>query len=159
MSDSSGSKRRWMPILLAVSLAVNLLVVGVILGTALRFRGGDHARVPPGFGMALYHALPKEDRKALRGELSALRSKGSNRRSQDFSALSQALQAVPFDPAAVQILLDQQAQASSDLQMALHQQWLAQVAAMSDGERQIYAERLEEVVKRGPHRKGKGRKD
>ncbi len=159
MSDNPGLKRRWMPILLTVSLAVNLLVVGVILGTTLRFRGGDHARVPPGFGFALYHALPKEDRKAMRGELSALRSKGSNRRSQDFSALSQALQVMPFDPAAVQALLDQQSQATADLQAALHQQWLAQVTAMTDGERQIYAERLEEVIKRGPHRKGKHRKD
>ncbi len=152
MSDNPAPKRKWMPIVLVISLALNLLVAGVVLGAVLRFRGGDHAGAPPGFGPALYHALPKSERKALRGELSGLRGKGSHRRKQDFGELSQALRVVPFDPAAVQALLEQQAQATADLQVALHQQWLAQVSAMSDDERAIYADRLEDVVKRGPRK-------
>ncbi|MEX0305924.1 MAG: periplasmic heavy metal sensor [Ruegeria sp.] len=149
MSDSPAPKRKWMPILLVVSLALNLLIVGVVLGAALRFKGKDHAAAPPGFGPALYYALPKSDRKALRGELSSLRGKGSHRRKQDFSALSQALRGVPFDPAEVETLLNKQSKATADLQAALHQQWLAQISAMSDEEREVYADRLEEVVKRG----------
>lgn len=159
MSDSPAPKRRWMTILLVISLAVNLLVVGVILGTALRFRGGDHAKTPPGFGIALYQALPKEDRKKLRGELSGLRGKGSYSRKQDFAGLSTALRTVPFDPEAVQVLLNQQALATENLQRALHQEWLVYVTEMSDGERQIYAERLDEVVKRGAHRNRKHKRD
>ncbi len=159
MSESSGPKRRWIPILLVISLALNLLVVGAILGTALRFRGGDHAKAPPGFGVALYNALPKEDRKKLRGALSGLRGKGSEGRKQDFAGLSQALRSVPFDPEAVQVLLDQQVQATADLQEALHREWLVYVTEMSDGERQIYADRLGDVVKRGPPRKRKPKRD
>ncbi|WP_170607967.1 periplasmic heavy metal sensor [Ruegeria arenilitoris] len=159
MSEIPVSKRRWMPILLAVSLAVNLLVVGIILGTALRIKGGEQARVPPGFGLALYHALPKEDRKVLRGELATLRSKGSERRSKDFQELRKALLQVPFEPEIVQGLLDQQVQATADLQESLHQEWLTQVSEMTDSERQIYAERLEEVIKRGRHRNGKPKKN
>ncbi|KIC42108.1 hypothetical protein RA27_01495 [Ruegeria sp. ANG-R] len=152
MSDNPVPKRKWMPILLVASLALNLLIVGVVLGAVLRFKGGDHAAAPPGFGPALYYALPKSDRKALRGELSNLRGKGSHRRKQDFSALSQALKVVPFNPAAVEALLDQQSKATADLQAALHRQWLAQISAMSDEERAVYADRLEEVVKRGPRK-------
>lgn len=152
MTDTPAPKRRWMPILLVVSLALNLLVVGLVVGTVLRFKGGDRVSVPPGFGPALYYALPKSERKALRGELSGLRGKGSHRRKEDFGALSQALRAVPFDPVAVEALLTQQARATADLQQALHQQWLAQVSAMNDQERAVYAGRLEEVVKRGPRK-------
>ncbi|MDA7963046.1 periplasmic heavy metal sensor [Ruegeria sp.] len=155
MSDTPKPKRRWMPVLLVISLAVNLLIVGVVAGTVLRFRGDDRGRVPPGFGPTLYHALPKEDRKALRGQLSDMRSRGSHRRSEDFSALSAALRTVPFDPVAVELLLAQQAQATADLQTALHQQWLARVTAMSDQERQVYADQLEDTVRRGPHRRGR----
>lgn len=150
MSDNPAPKRKWMPVLLIASLALNLLIAGVVLGTALRFKGSDRAAIPPGFGPALYYALPKSDRKSLKGELSDLRGKGSHRRKQDFGALSQALRAVPFDPTAVEDLLEKQAQATAELQTALHQQWLAQVTQMSAEERVKYADRLEEVVRRGP---------
>lgn len=151
MNADPKPKRRWVPVVLALSLALNLLVVGVAVGTVLRLRGGDHAKSPPGFGPALYRALPKDDRKAMRGELTGLHKKGSKGRAQDFEALSQALRATPFDPVAVQVLLQQQAQATADLQQALQTQWLARVTAMSDEERQAYADRLQEVVNRGPH--------
>lgn len=150
MSTDPKPKRRWMPVVLAVSLALNLLVVGMAVGTMLRLKGGEHAKAPPGFGPALYRALPKEDRKALRGELFSKHSKGSKGRARDFETLSTALRTVPFDPETVAQLLQQQAQATADLQAALQVQWLARVTAMSDEERQFYAARLEEVVDRGP---------
>ncbi|MCG7519093.1 periplasmic heavy metal sensor [Ruegeria sp. Ofav3-42] len=151
MSDNPKPKSRWMSVLLVISLALNLLVVGVALGTVLRVKGGDHAKAPPGFGSALYRALPKDERKAMRGELFDRHRKGAKNRSQDFAQLSAALRSDPFDPAAVQALLDQQAQFMAELQDALQAQWLSRVVAMSDEERLIYAERLEDVVKRGPH--------
>ncbi|WP_170758922.1 periplasmic heavy metal sensor [Ruegeria lacuscaerulensis] len=155
MSDNPKPRRRWVSVLLSVSLALNLLIVGVALGTVYRVKGGDHGKAPPGFGPALYRALPKEDRKVLRGELSERHVKGAKLRAQDFAALGAALRAEPFDPAAVQALLLQQAQFMADMQSALQEQWLARVTAMSDAERQAYADRLEDVV----HRKSHGRKN
>ena len=151
MSDNPKPKRRWLPILLTVSLALNLLIVGVALGTAYRVKGGDHAKAPPGFGSALYRALPKGDRKALRGELSERHVRGAKLRKQDFAALGEALRAEPFDPVAVQRILQQQAQFMAELQLALQEQWLARVTAMSEDERLAYADRLAEVVRRKPH--------
>lgn len=150
MTTDPKPKRRWMPIVLILSLAVNLLIVGVAVGSVLRLKHSDHAKAPPGFGPALYRALPKEDRKALRGELSGLHGKGAKGRSQDFVAVTEALRAVPFDPETVTLLLQQQAQATAELQAALQEKWLVLVTQMSDEERQTYATRLEEVVKRGP---------
>ncbi|NOD92133.1 periplasmic heavy metal sensor [Ruegeria sp. HKCCD4884] len=152
MNADPKPKRRWMPVVLVVSLALNLLIVGVAVGTVLRLKGGDHAKAPPGFGPALYRALPKDDRKAMRGELSGLHKKGTSGRKQDFEAMSQALRTVPFDPGAVEVLLLQQAQATAALQEALQTQWLARVTAMSDEERQAYADRLQDIVERGPHK-------
>ncbi|WP_171239773.1 periplasmic heavy metal sensor [Ruegeria sp. HKCCA5491] len=157
MNDSPQPKRRWMPILLAVSLALNLLIVGMAVGTVLRVKGNDHAKAPPGFGSALYRALPKDDRKALRGDLSDRHRKGSSSRSRDFATLNEALRADPFDPVAVQTLLSRQAQSMADLQVALQEQWLDRVTSMTSDERLIYADRLEEVVRRGPH--GRKKKD
>ncbi len=154
MSDNPTPKRRWMPILLIVSLALNLLIVGVVLGTVLRVKDGGPARGPIGFGAALYHALPKDERKELRGQLSGLRTEGSFNRKKDFEELVQTLQSVPFDPTAVEVLLDQQAAATAELHSVLHDRWLQHVTEMSDEERATYAERLEKVVQRGP-RKGK----
>ncbi len=150
MSTDPKPKRRWMPIVLTLSLAINLLVIGVAVGSVLRLKNGDHAKAPPGFGPALYRALPKEDRKSLRRELSGLHGKGAKGRSRDFMVVTEALRAVPFDPETVTLLLQQQAQATADLQAALQEKWLVLVTQMSDEERQTYATRLEEVVKRGP---------
>ncbi|WP_120635882.1 periplasmic heavy metal sensor [Ruegeria sp. EL01] len=155
MSAEPKTKRRWMSGLLIVSLALNLLIVGVAVGTVLRVKGSDHAKVPPGFGPALYRAFPKEHRKAMRGELSGLHGEGSKARTQGFEAISRALRAVPFDPNAVEALLQQQAQATADLQSALQAQWLTRITAMSDDERQDYADRLQEVIQKGPHSRKK----
>ncbi|WP_170360140.1 periplasmic heavy metal sensor [Ruegeria arenilitoris] len=157
MSGNAKPKRRWVTVLLTVSLALNLLVVGVALGTVYRVKGGHHGKGPPGFAPTLYRALPKEERKALRGELSERHTKGAKMRSQDFAALEAALRAEPFDPETVQALLQQQAQAMAELQSALQDKWLDRITAMTDAERQAYADRLQEVVERKAH--GRKHKD
>ncbi|CUJ87101.1 hypothetical protein RUE5091_00561 [Ruegeria denitrificans] len=157
MSDNTKPKRRWVTVLLSVSLALNLLVAGVALGTAYRVKGGYQGKAPPGFAPTLYRALPKEERKALRGELSVRHVKGARKRSQDFAALEAALRAEPFNPETVKALLQQQARAMAELQGALQDEWLARITGMTDAERQAYADRLQEVVKRKPH--GRKHKD
>lgn len=154
MSDNAKPKRRWVTVLLTVSLALNLLVAGVALGTAYRVKGGDHGKTPPGFGPALYRALPKEDRKALRTELQERHLQGARLRGQDFAALEAALRADPFDPEVVEVLLRQQAQSMAELQAALQVEWLDRITSMTVAERQDYADRLQEVISR-KHQKRK----
>ncbi len=149
MSEERKKKFRWMPVMLAVSLACNLLVVGVIAGTALRFRDGGGVRFSQGFGPALYRALPDRDRKAFRSELADRHKHGARGRSQDLKALSQALRSVPFDAEEVQVLIESKAQERADVHKALNQIWLVRVTEMSDEERSAYADRLEEIMAKG----------
>ncbi|MDX1742107.1 MAG: periplasmic heavy metal sensor [Ruegeria sp.] len=153
MSDQAKPKRRWVTVLLSVSLALNLLVAGVALGTVYRVKGGEPDKAPPGFGPALYRALPKEERKALRGELSERHIRDAKMRSQGFAALQTALRAEPFDPVPVNTLLNQQAQAMAELQSALQEEWLERITAMTGTERKAYADRLQQVIKRKTHRR------
>ncbi|KUJ76752.1 hypothetical protein AVO45_09590 [Ruegeria marisrubri] len=153
MSDEKPKKRRWVPILLGVSLALNLVVVGVIVGAALRFHGGERVRHTPGFGPVLYRALPEEDRQALRSRLHREHGEGSKEHEEDFRALTEALRAVPFDAGSVQALIDQQADERAAAHLALNRAWLDRVSRMTDDERREYADRIEEVIERGKHRK------
>lgn len=154
MSDEVKRPRRWMSVVLILSLGLNLLIAGLALGAMLRFHG-EAGDVPPGFGPALFRALPDTDRKALRGELADRHRFGSDRRAEDFQALDQALRAVPFDQTAVQELLESQVQTNVEIQKALQQRWLERVAYMTDAERKAYADRLKDVIKRHPDRNRK----
>lgn len=156
MTETVKQPRRWVTILLVASLGLNLLVAGVLLGAVLRFRG-DHVDVPPGFGPALFRALPENGRRALRGELFDEHRRGARQRAQDFAELGEALRAVPFDPATVEDVLEKQAANTASIQSNLQKKWLSRVARMTDAERKAYADRLEQVVK--DRRSGKpGRK-
>lgn len=138
----------WMRSLLAVSLALNLAVVGLAAGAALRLIGpGGPPPVSPGsLGGAMYRAMSPEDRHALVHEVRGSGSSRKNRR-EDAGRLAAMLRADPFDKAATQALLEEQVAMWADWQAALQNAWLTQVTAMPVEERQAYAARLEEVVK------------
>ncbi len=154
MSGNAKAPRRWMPVALIASLAVNFVVAGVFLGAVLRFHG-ERGDTPPGFGPALYRALPDGDRTALRKGLAGEHRRGGRKRAEDFRQLGQALRAAPFNPDTVRQLLDAQAQANDEIQDAMAKQWLARVEAMTDAERRAYADRLDEVIQRRGDRHGK----
>ena len=63
-------KRRWMRGVLGLSLGVNVLVIGLILGVVFSFRGGPGGAEGPGlraFGLGpIALAMEREDRTALR---------------------------------------------------------------------------------------------
>lgn len=146
MTEEVKRPRRWVSVLLVVSLALNLLVAGVVLGTVLRFHGGPGA-APPKFAPALFRALPEKDRKALRADLEDEHRRGARNRSEYFEEMGDALRTVPFDAQAVRQLLDRQVRSNAETQSALQQKWLDRVAAMTDAERQAYANRLEKMAK------------
>ncbi len=160
MSDATGQPkpriRLWLRVVLGVSLALNLLVLGLVGGAMMRFGGPDGMRpLPRTIGAALFRELPRADRRAL-----SSRSRGSlgdhqTRRSANLMSLGDALRASPFDPEAVGAVLDQHAAARARVQKSVQQAWLAQVSTMSDEARQAYATRLERVLNRpwaGRHR-------
>lgn len=148
-------KRLWPRILLGASLALNLLVIGLAVGAALRFGGPDGARRPPPMLTAtLYRELPHEDRQAIRDTMSDIpndRGPGRKAVARQFAA---ALRAEPLDVAALETLLSEHALRRGDWQARANVVLLEQVEKMSAQERASYADRVEASLSRkGRHSK------
>lgn len=141
-------------IALAISVALNLAVLGVVAGAALKhggaFGGYDGAR-DVGFG-PFTEALGREDRKALR---QAILSKAPELRSsrkemqEDTQSLLAVLRADPFDPAGLAAVMEQQRARMVDrlgLGQAVMRDFLI---AMTPDARKAFADRLEERLMHG----------
>lgn len=142
--DDMKPKRRWMPVILTVSLALNFAVIAAIGGAAWRNHGDDRGKMSRDRGgqrgAAFVKALPPEAHEAVRD---ALRRQPRLRLDND--ALLAALRQEPFDAATAARVLDtQRAQglARNDIARAA---WFVQVEAMTVQERAAYADRLEDL--------------
>ncbi|MFA3917601.1 periplasmic heavy metal sensor [Ruegeria hyattellae] len=150
MAETVYRTRTWVKLLLGVSLALNLAVAGLAVGAMLRFGGHDHKRpMPKTVGSMLYRALPDDDRKTLRTQTRELHKARQGAKGADLKAVIAMLDADPFDPQALRLVISEQAEARSAVFMAMQNAWIEQVLTMDDAERQVYAERLEELAQRG----------
>lgn len=148
-------KRRWMPIVLGLSLALNLAVVAAVAGAAWRHRGDGPRDVRAARGGAIYmQALPREAREAMRLQM---RETGVRRTGSDTADMLAALRQDPFDPAAAVRVLEVERDAGLARQSAAGAAWLAQVTAMSTQERLAFADRLQELAPRRDDRKNERR--
>ena len=142
----------WVKIVLALSLALNLAIAGLVAGTALR--GGAMAGRMPAMGYAMPYvlALPRDSRREVFRSMHRDRDLPDRAaRRAEYRAMIAALKATPFDVAAVEAVLDRQADGASRVQAAAQAAWLAAVAQFSDEERLDYTARIEDALKRrGP---------
>ena len=144
---------RWMKVLLAVSLALNLGVLGLVGGAALR-GAGDRGRPDVrdiGFG-PFSDALSPQDRQELRRAF--LRDGGNPREMRrlmrsEVGTLLQVLRTEPLQEAELRAAFSQFQQRGQE-RLELGQRLLAdRIIAMSPDDRARFADRLEEVVARG----------
>jgi len=159
MSDAPKSEKPRLSgrarILLFVSLALNLAVVGILAGAMLG-RDRHDLRQPPmrDFGFGPYgRALSQADRKelaqALAGHAGDLRNNRVELRRQMTSIL-QIIRTTPFDGAELAGVLRQQRSNLVDLQDIGQRLLLERLEAMTDIERAAFADRLEKSVRKGP---------
>jgi len=152
---------RWRFLLFA-SLALNLLIVGMVAGALLRGGPGGKAGLrgdaPPLYnvGYGPYgRAFSKADRKIIAGAMAA-RSADLRENREEFRARSltllQALRAVPYDPDVVLEIVSQQQASLQDRQSIGRSLLLDHLAAMDDEARSKYANRLERSLHRGGRR-------
>jgi uncharacterized membrane protein len=142
----------WMRLLLLTSLALNLLVVGIVAGAVIHRRGTDGVAMPRDPASALYFsALPGEQREALKA--------GIRREAEHFhvdrealraevAATLAVLRAEPFEPAALAERIAAQRRGMAERTAAGDRLLVERVAAMTPAERQAYADRLEQIVRR-----------
>jgi len=149
-------------IALLVSLAFNLLVVGVVAG-ALVTRGGGMAdrAVLLDLSFAPYtRALDESGRMAMR-EAWRMRSPEwrdlrATRRA-EIDVFVAALRASPFDPTPVREILDNQQARNAAHQQVAHDVLVAHLESLGAAGRSGYADRLEDAVRGAMPRHGAGR--
>lgn len=160
MAETVGRSQgnRGLKIALAVSLALNLGIAGMVGGVMLR-DGPPHRGRDFGLG-PLSEALSREDRKAMRdafverhpdirGDRRAMRA--------EFDALVAALRAEPFDPAALDEALAAIAARNQALLDTGRELVAERLKAMDAEGRAAFAERLEKHIAPGKKRKGGGK--
>ncbi|MFN3972585.1 MAG: periplasmic heavy metal sensor [Gemmobacter sp.] len=137
---------RWLRVALAVSLALNLAVAGVLLGAWLR-KEAPRAVAVRDLGFGPYAAaLTDADRTALRRALIArapdLRGARAAMRD-DMAEVAAALRAEPFDAGALRMAMDRGAARTTEF-IALGRTLLVNhIQSMTPESRLAFAERLE----------------
>ncbi len=133
--------------LLGVSLALNLAIVGLIIGAVFHGHPGpssSHMRS----GFALVAALEREDRKAV---LQGLRERGREQRQAHrgyHEALLDQLRSEEFSPDTLRGLVTESANGLRDVQDEVAERLLARLSEMSLQERRDYADRVERKLRR-----------
>lgn len=142
---------RWMKVVLVLSLALNLLVIGAIIGAVTSGAGKWRGAHGPGAAGALTKALSEEDRRAIKRQM--VREFMPQREARQahratMATLLEQLRAPEFDAAAVSASMTQigaHFQTRFDTgQMLL----VERLSAMSAAERAAYADRLEAALTR-----------
>lgn len=149
---------RALRILLVLSVTLNLIVIGIVAGAALRDPPRPHPDRGPAFGI-FDRALTEEDRRALR---EAFRREAPDFRAGwqemqgDLGDMLTALRAEPYDPAAVAAIFARQLDRGQQM-MTLGQRLMAErLAEMTPEERSDFADRLARRIdhERKDHRDG-----
>ncbi|RPE72022.1 heavy-metal resistance protein [Pacificibacter maritimus] len=164
MSDTKlpiSKSSRPMRIVLIASLALNLAVVGLIAGAALRGdrdskSGADRARVMQSrdIGFGPYVAAFEKGQKRSLGQAfigkAGRQDKARNTVQAQFEDILAVLTAEPFDADAFKSAMLVQLNGLAELQQIGAEVITDQVAAMTPEARAVYAERLDQALTRPP---------
>lgn len=156
MSQQPTPKRRWVKPVLAISLICNMLIVGIVAGFVVSNSGGKRGERVDGparslVGTPFIRALEPENRRALyqdiRHDEDRLRENRSALRVR-FEALLDALNADPFDPDAVRMILREQREIALRRQDIGEALLVEQITNLGPKERAAYADRLARDLRR-----------
>jgi len=156
MSDQMKTPRKWTKVLLIVSFALNACFIGLIIGVKLTQDGMRPQRAPSAQGSLYLRALSHEDRRALGQVMRNYHTR--EMRQMDRAGYENALvllRATPFDPEALEDLMEHQTEASEERLEYAREALIAHLAEMSNAKRAKFADALEHALERGPKRKKK----
>ncbi|MBY6112846.1 periplasmic heavy metal sensor [Mameliella alba] len=146
---------RWLRVMLFVSLALNLLVMGAVAGFVVKGppspRGDRSDPVLP-----YTRAFDEEQRRALRRALWRSFPKDGSVRAAYLADYQQALgilRSDPFDRAALAALLTAQSERGAEARLRGQEVLMTFLGELSADERKAYADRLEEELDKMRHRK------
>lgn len=154
MTETTRQPRRWVLPLLFVSLALNLLVMGVVIGWLASGGGAKRAEYGSARGLVgepFLRALPDSERRAFMRDVAReaprIRESRESLRTR-FEAFLTALRTEPYDPATVAGLLQEQRTVALRRQDIGEQFLLQRLEEMSPAQRKEYADALENSLRR-----------
>ncbi len=153
MSETPVRTPRWIKITLFVSIALNLIVIGLIGGTILRGPFAMPLVGPAGEFGVFQRAMPGEARNALRKALYDNRADFRSKRRELVAMrveLIEVLRTEPFDAARLDDIMSRQKAFWEELGSTAQHLMGEQIAAMTPDERAQFADNLEEWMKRPP---------
>jgi uncharacterized membrane protein len=164
MAPRDRPRRRWPTVLLALSLTMNLAVIGLVAGAHLRDDRDTRRFPPPDRAMLsdaglrpFFEAMPREARVRLGAELrtqSGMAMPDREELAAELGDMLAIMRADPYDRAAFEALLAAQHQRVEARLAAGRGALAGQIAAMSASQRQEFADRLEarfsQALGRGP---------
>lgn len=150
---------RWVKIVLVLSLAFNLMIVGIAAGGFAGkdrkggYRGGpDRVSVPGDLApRAFIAAIPREDRQGLAEAFRDRVRPEEGRRDElrvRVQALLVALRAEPFDPDAISVLMMEQRSRILERQEKGQAVFLEYLTSLTVEERVAFADKLEKSIRR-----------
>lgn len=146
-AERAGGMKRWLKLVLAGSLALNLAVIGVAAGAAWRHAGDKrHGPRPPDVSAMIFRELDKDTRKQLRQEAGGSHGSYARRREAEAAAVISALRKEPFDAGALLAELQRQAEARHGFHLKVQQAWVRKAADMTAPERVEFAARMEQRI-------------
>ncbi|MCF2904587.1 periplasmic heavy metal sensor [Octadecabacter sp. CECT 8868] len=153
MANEQGKTKRWQRVLLVSSLALNLVVLGVVAGAV--FNGG-----PPGSSQRfdltagpLTRAMDDDNRAAVRTALresDVFQRRDRSAMNEDMQALVATIRAEAFDSEKFLEILQRQRRRLQVGQDAVLDVVSAEIGNMSLEERSAFADRLESQSRQGP---------
>lgn len=147
--EKQAKPRRVWRIVLVVSLGINLLVVGVVGGAVLRAHGGwGGPKHGPHRGLIYYQEMPHAARREIRETARAGFHNRTKHRDAQRSEVLSVLRADRFDRDALRSIMQADADAARNGQLAMVDIWIAHLETMSDDDRASYALRVEQVADR-----------
>lgn len=152
--ETTTRRRRWVMPLLFLSLAANLLIVGIVAGTFMT-SGGDRPdrasrEVGSLVGPHFFRALEPSDRRALIRDAVGQRDRVRENRREQRARVEQLLgllRAETMDTQAVQTLLEQQRALVASRHRFGEELLLSRLTEMSLEERQNFADRLASTLR------------
>ena len=145
-------KSKWVALVLALSIVINLLLAGYVIGQSSKPRlAGDPARMFPRWVHTLPEPRQQELRPLVREQLQVMRPPIREMR-QQHRALQAAVGAEPFDAAALAAALTQLRQHHMQVQQLSHDAFVAFVGQLTPAERQALVEDLRAPKPRTWHR-------
>lgn len=151
MGNTTEKPRRLLRTVLVVSLALNVAVIGGVLGMVVsgRAHDGPPPRMMFNFG-PLSSVLDPEDRRAIGHTMRMGGARPLDRAELNgkIEMLAATLRAEPFDADAVHAIMASFKVRSEQVQLQAQDAFLARLAAMSPNERAVLADRLEHKMLR-----------